>query len=235
MNKAQERFYRLFRLTIGATIHQSIKLIWEGEENIPLKGGAVVICNHRSDLDPIVLSLIINRPVNWFAGKYLFNMKLLGEFLKGIGAIPISPKRRVVEEAFAKGVEYLKDGQLLGIFPEGWDKIDSQQKLTLGNFHTGFVRLAIMGNVPVVPISLKSIEEIEANNLVNTDDRYKFGFPDELKGQDKRIVYKKAKIKIGKPMQIKIKLDDFDEDKNHKRLTAQAIRFKKILEGMLKI
>lgn len=234
MNKAQERFYRLFRLTIGATIHQSIKLIWEGEENIPREDGAVVICNHRSDLDPLVLSLVIDRPMNWFAGKYLFNMKLLGEFLNGIGAIPISPKRRVVEEAFAKGVECLKDGQLLGIFPEGWDKIDSKERLAMGNFHTGFVRLAILGNVPVVPMCLKSIEEIEANNLVNTDDRYKFGFPDELKGQDKRIVYKKAKIKIGKPMQIKVKLDELDEDKNHKRLTVQAKRFKKIIGEMLK-
>ena len=67
MNKAEERNYRLNRLLLGLLLETSMDLSLKGEENIPQEG-AVLVSNHRSDLDPLILSLRIEQPINWMAG-----------------------------------------------------------------------------------------------------------------------------------------------------------------------
>jgi len=201
MNRAEERNYRLNRLLLGLLLETSMDLSLKGEENIPQEG-AVLVSNHRSDLDPLILSLRIEQPINWMAGKYLYNIPLVREILSNAGTIPIS--RELKEKAYAKAAQALKKNQLVGIFPEGWDYIaDNIFNKPVGKFHPGFAQIALQNNALVIPTAIIEIEAEKEKTFFTPKLRKSLGYPEKLKEAPLRLVYKKAKIKIGRPIKLK--------------------------------
>ncbi|MGN1401217.1 MAG: lysophospholipid acyltransferase family protein [Bacillus sp. (in: firmicutes)] len=89
-----------------------------GAENIPENGGVLLCCNHIDNLDPPVLGIAATRPIHFMAKEELFNVPVLKHILPRINAFPV--KRGMSDrEALRTGLAILKEGKVLGLFPEG--------------------------------------------------------------------------------------------------------------------
>ena len=128
----------------------------QGDENIPEHGPAILVCNHVSLMDPVLLMGASPRPVRFIMDHEIFRLPLLGAFFRLGKAIPIAAQKvdaRVYEEAFARAREVLNDGDLLCIFPEGGLTRDGE----LGEFRAGVMKLLESNPVPVVPLALQNL------------------------------------------------------------------------------
>ncbi|MBI4362698.1 MAG: 1-acyl-sn-glycerol-3-phosphate acyltransferase [Euryarchaeota archaeon] len=199
MEPLQRAFYHLVQGALRPALEKAVKVRVVGKENIPVRGPGVLICNHRSDNDPFLLSLHLERPIHWMAARYLFNIPLVREFFQGVGAIPISRKPEVLEEALRRGGEVLEEGELVGIFPEGWGAIADRDPRNLHKFHTGFARIALPHRAPVIPAAIIGLEEAEEAVPIPGWLRELWGFPDHLRTYNTRVVFRSAEIRIGKP------------------------------------
>ncbi len=127
-----------------------------GDEHIPTQGAALLVCNHVSFVDPILLMAASPRPIRFIMDHNIFKMPLLGWFFRLAKAIPIAPQREdagTYELAFEKARAVLADGELLCIFPEGAITRDGQ----LGEFKGGVMKLLETNPVPVVPLALQNL------------------------------------------------------------------------------
>ena len=124
-----------------------------GLENIPHKGPAVVVCNHVSFMDPILLSGCIRRPMRFVMYFKIFDIPLLRFFFRNMKAIPIAGAREdeeLMNEAFDKVDEELAAGNIVCIFPEGGITRDGE----IQRFRPGIEKIIARRAVPVVPVSL---------------------------------------------------------------------------------
>lgn len=118
----------------------------DGLENIPEKGGALLIANHRTYLDVVLMSLVCPRPIRFLSSAEFEGFSFLGFVMRGMNTIPVSPDK--ARSAMKKAKEYLLAGELVGIFPEGCiSRNNSLQALK-----PGFERLAAETGVPVIPL-----------------------------------------------------------------------------------
>jgi len=127
-----------------------------GDENIPTTGAAILVCNHVSFVDAVLLMAASPRPIRFIMDQQIFKMPVLGWFFKLAKAIPIAPQRVdpvAYEQAFARAREVLNDGDLLCIFPEGGLTRDG----ALGEFKGGVMKLLESNPVPVVPLALQNL------------------------------------------------------------------------------
>src|SRR5438309_3092088 len=136
----------------------------EGLENVPTEGGAILAGNHQSFLDDVLLPLVIpGRKVVFLGKAEYFEKWYLRWFFKGAGMIPI---RRgggsAAEAALDTAVEALRDGKLIGIFPEGTRSPDG--KLYRGK--TGVARMALEAGVPVIPIAMINTDVVQPTGKV---------------------------------------------------------------------
>ena len=127
-----------------------------GDEHIPARGAAILVCNHVSFIDPVLLMAASPRPIRFIMDHRIFAMPVLGWFFKLAGAIPIAPQREdpgTYELAFERARTVLADGELLCIFPEGAITRDGE----LGEFKGGVMKLLESNPVPVVPLALQNL------------------------------------------------------------------------------
>ena len=127
-----------------------------GDENIPTTGAAILVCNHVSFVDAVLLMAASPRPIRFIMDQQIFKMPVLGWFFKLAKAIPIASQRvdpAAYEQAFARASEVLADGDLLCIFPEGALTRDGE----LGEFKGGVMKLLETNPAPVVPLALQNL------------------------------------------------------------------------------
>jgi len=127
-----------------------------GVENIPDKGPAVVVCNHVSYMDPIVLSACIRRPMRFVMYYKIFQLPLLRFLFQHAKAIPIASAKedeRLMREAFEKVDAELAAGNIVCIFPEGGITSDGEVQ----RFRPGIEKVIANRPVPVVPIALQNL------------------------------------------------------------------------------
>lgn len=137
-----ESLLRLIILVVGKCIYK-VKAV--DPLNIPKSGGALIISNHTSYVDALVLQMACPRPIRFIAFDAFHKSIWLGWALRLLGVIPISPKR--AREAIKDTVTALKNGELVCIFPEGQiTRTGSLLKLS-----KGFETIARGAGVPVIP------------------------------------------------------------------------------------
>ena len=127
----------------------------EGLENVPEKGGALLVVNHVSLLDWLFLVSSIDRPIRFLVDSSYFHHWFLRPFMKMLGAIPISAgSPRELMRAMKDAGQYLRDGELVCIFAEG----EITRTGTLLPFRRGLTRI-LKGNdqVPVIPGHLDQV------------------------------------------------------------------------------
>ncbi|MCY3899870.1 MAG: lysophospholipid acyltransferase family protein [Caldilineaceae bacterium] len=131
----------------------------EGAENIPRQGGAVLACNHPGGMDSFVLGFACPRQVFYMAKRELFNIHPVVSFLlHRIGAFPINRGARDTV-AIQYSVDLLKQGRVLGMFPEG----TRNRGRPMRRGKSGAVRIAIDAGVPVVPVAVQGIPHLHRN------------------------------------------------------------------------
>jgi 1-acyl-sn-glycerol-3-phosphate acyltransferase len=94
----------------------------QGDEHIPTQGAAVLVCNHVSYVDAVLLMAASPRPIRFLMDHRIFKVPLLGWLFQLAKAIPIAPQKedaQAYEAAFEAAVAVLREGDLLAIFPEG--------------------------------------------------------------------------------------------------------------------
>lgn len=108
---------------VGKTVcKMAIKPIYRfeviGSENFPKEGGVLLCTNHIHALDPVVVGINAPRPVHYMAKEEIFSTPIIGKILPKVYAFPV--KRGLSDrEALRKGLSVLKEGHVLGLFPEG--------------------------------------------------------------------------------------------------------------------
>jgi 1-acyl-sn-glycerol-3-phosphate acyltransferase len=127
------------------------RVIWrvavEGRVTLPLDQGAVIVCNHRSPIDPAFVALACDRQVHWMVAREYCKHPLVGWALKILQVIPTG--RGGIDTASTKlAIRYAQQGDLVGMFPEG--RINTTSNLMLPG-RPGVAFVALKTRVPVVP------------------------------------------------------------------------------------
>jgi 1-acyl-sn-glycerol-3-phosphate acyltransferase len=126
------------------------------EEHIPVQGAAILVCNHVSFIDAVLLMAASPRPIRFIMDHKIFRIPVLGALFRLAKAIPIASQRddpAVYEAAFKAARAVLADGELLCIFPEGAITRDGE----LGEFKGGVMKVLETHPVPVVPLALHNL------------------------------------------------------------------------------
>ena len=121
------------------------------EEKIPPEGPAVIASNHPSYLDPVLLSLQVERPIRFMAWDALFRVPLLGAFMRLFGAFPVDVRAGRGRDAYEQARALIQDGELVGIFPEGKRSRSGWMEERL---REGAARLAWETGAPLVPATI---------------------------------------------------------------------------------
>lgn len=116
---------------------------------IPRKGPAILVANHISALDPLILQAACPRLITWMMAKEYYDIPLLNNIFKLIGAIPVERSGRDLAATRA-AIRALEQGQLLGIFPEGRIALTSE----IQPLQTGVALVALKTGVPIYPAYL---------------------------------------------------------------------------------
>jgi 1-acyl-sn-glycerol-3-phosphate acyltransferase len=137
-------------------IHSVYRLEKSGLEHIPDEGPAVLVCNHVSFVDALIIAAACRRPVRFVMDHNIFRIPVLNFVFRVGGAIPIASARdnpQLLEQAYAQIAQALEHGDLVGIFPEG--RITDTGELY--PFRPGIRRIVERTPVPVVPMALRGL------------------------------------------------------------------------------
>ncbi len=132
------------------------RLQLRGDEHIPTSGAAILVCNHVSYIDAVLLMAASPRPIRFLMDHRIFATPVLGWLFRLGGAIPVAPQQEdpaAYERALAQARQVLEEGDLLGIFPEGGITRDGR----LGPFKGGIMKILQTHPVPVVPLALHNL------------------------------------------------------------------------------
>ncbi|WP_374643170.1 MFS transporter [Hydrogenophaga sp.] len=133
----------------------------QGDEQIPTEGAAVLVCNHVSFVDAVLLMAASPRPIRFLMDHRIFKVPVLGWLFRLAKAIPIAPQKEdpaAYEAAFREAVQVLREGDLLGIFPEGGITRDGQLQPFKGGVMKIIEQARAQGmDVPVIPMALTNL------------------------------------------------------------------------------
>ena len=129
----------------------------------------VLVANHKSLLDVVVLYLSFNRPLNFMAKAELFKFKPLGFILKKLGAFPVNRGENDFG-AVKTAMRILRNGDVLAIFPEG----TRNETVDADGAKAGAVMIASKSKVPVVAAAIKSDYKFRSNVKIYIDEPYRF-------------------------------------------------------------
>jgi 1-acyl-sn-glycerol-3-phosphate acyltransferase len=133
-----------------------------GRELVPKSGGVLVVSNHQSHLDPVLVGLAFDRRLNYVARDTLFGFAPFAWLMMSLDAIPIDREGTGLG-GLKESLRRLRDGEMLLIFPEGTRTRDGE----VGQLKPGFLALARRAKVPLLPVGLDgSYESWPRQNLV---------------------------------------------------------------------
>jgi 1-acyl-sn-glycerol-3-phosphate acyltransferase len=146
----------LMRFLVWMLIHSVYHVKKQGLDNIPDEGPAVLVCNHVSYVDALIIAGCIRRPVRFVMHYKIYNLPILNFIFRTAGAIPIAGKyedEALMDKAFADIDKALHDGDLVCIFPEG--KLTANGEMN--TFRPGIERVIQSTPVPVVAMALRGL------------------------------------------------------------------------------
>ena len=148
-----EYIVRLVMLMVTRIVY---RLKVRGDENLPTDGAAILVCNHVSFVDAIILGVCSPRPMIFIMDHRIFKMPGMGWFFRAVKAIPIAPQKEdpaAYERAFERARQVLNDGELLCLFPEGAITKDGK----IQTFKAGIMKILETNPVPVIPSALHNL------------------------------------------------------------------------------
>jgi 1-acyl-sn-glycerol-3-phosphate acyltransferase len=146
----------LMRFLAWLLIHTIHRVEVLGGERIPEEGPAVIVCNHVSYVDAIVIGAASPRPIRFVMDHRIFKTPLLGWIFRTAKAIPIAPAKEdpwLMEKAYVDIAQALHEGDLVCIFPEGKLTTDGE----INAFRGGIAKIVERSRVPVIPMALRGL------------------------------------------------------------------------------
>ncbi len=146
----------LLRLLSWCLVSAFYRIRLSGVERIPATGPAIIVSNHVSFVDALVLMAMSPRPIRFVMDLGIFCIPVLSWLFRQAKAIPITSAKadaQLVERAFARVSQELRDGQLVCIFPEG--RITESGELNV--FRPGIARILARDPLPVIPVALQGL------------------------------------------------------------------------------
>lgn len=148
----------LLRFVAWVATHLVYRFRIQGGGHIPVAGAAVLVCNHVSFIDAVLLMAASPRPIRFLMGRGMFAMPVLGMLFRLAKVIPITPQNddpQAYATAFERAAQALRDGELLAIFPEGGLTRDGGLQGFKGGIMKILRRAEADGlDVPVIPMAL---------------------------------------------------------------------------------
>lgn len=144
----------IFRFIVWILTHSCYRVKHKNLKYLPENGGALLVCNHVSYLDALLLSAVCPRLIRFVMEEDYANLPPLRRFLRRAGVIPISADNRTsIRRAFSEVEKALSEGHLVCIFPEGRLTSDGE----MNEFMRGIDIILRRSPVPVIPIALKGL------------------------------------------------------------------------------
>ncbi|MGS0738449.1 MFS transporter [Pseudomonas sp. GG8] len=144
------------RFMIWLLGHSMYRVEHRNLELIPEEGAALLVCNHVSFVDALLIGGAVRRPIRFVMYYKIYNLPVLNFIFRTAGTIPIAGRNEdlaIYDQAFKKIAEYLKNGELVCIFPEGKLTADGE----INEFKGGLSRILQDTPVPVIPLALQGL------------------------------------------------------------------------------
>lgn len=148
---------RLLNVLLGPITHR----VWRGQQNLPQSGGIVVVANHISNVDPLVLAQYLSYSGRWpryLAKASLFSIPVVGRALRAIGQIPVHRESGAARQAVRFADEAIEQGKAVVVYPEGTITLDPDLWPMQGR--SGAVRIALKTGCPVIPVGQWGAQDI---------------------------------------------------------------------------
>ena len=191
-----------FACRVGAFI-SGAEVTVKGLGNIPEDRPCVFVLNHRSIFDIILTYVYLKQPTGFIAKKELGGIPFFSTWLSIANTLFLD--RKDIRKGYAtmmKGIENVKRGVSMAIFPEGTRNKDKEHPFSLQEFHEASFKLATRPNVPIVPIAIYNTDNCFENHRPwIRKTKVKFTFlepivPDELAPEDRKFIGKYTRGKI---------------------------------------
>lgn len=143
-------FYKSAQAILRPLARVLFRLRGENGGGLPETGPVVLVCNHKANLDPVFMGIIIDRALYFMAKEELFHVPVLAPLIRFLGAFPV---RRGVGDtaAMAYAQRLLSEGKVVAMFPEGTRQRNGDVPM---RFKAGAARLAFEKKCPVVPVAM---------------------------------------------------------------------------------
>ncbi|WP_449104039.1 MFS transporter [Pseudomonas veronii] len=144
------------RFMIWLLSHSMYRVEHRNLELIPDEGAALLVCNHVSFVDALLIGGAVRRPIRFVMYYKIYRLPVLNFIFRTAGTIPIAGRNediQIYEKAFTRIAQYLKNGELVCIFPEG--KLTSDGEMN--EFRGGVTRILEETPVPVIPLALQGL------------------------------------------------------------------------------
>ena len=142
-------FYNLGKVLTGFLFRIWFRLEFHGVENQPMDRGYILCCNHRSALDPVLVAQKVKKPVRYMAKAELFENGFVRFIISHLGAFPVA-RGKGDTSAIEQAVETVKNGWVLGLFPEGTRSPNDQ----LLRFKSGAAVIAAQSGGDLLPAAI---------------------------------------------------------------------------------
>lgn len=143
------RFYRFAKVVCNVVCKLWFKLEYYGMENLPTDRGYILVGNHQSYWDPVMMGLKLDTTLTFMANEKLFHKPVLAPVIRGLGAFPVNLKKPDMT-AIRTAKKVVKDGKVLALFPEGTRSHDGK----LLKFKGGVIYIASVTGEDVVPVCI---------------------------------------------------------------------------------
>src|SRR5437763_422277 len=152
---------RAASLSMKVLFGYSSRIYVVGCEHINRTGGFLLASNHISHFDPPIISSVARRKIDWMAMAEFFPIPWLGHFLRAVDAFPAA-RDRADSKTIRSAIDRLKDGRIVGVFPEGGIRDGASSLLQGAPLRAGASSLAHMASVPIVPCVILGSDRLYA-------------------------------------------------------------------------
>lgn len=169
--------YAFARVVLSGAVHIYGRAEFLGLRHVPASGPALLVCNHPSDFDPVVLGIAIPRTLRFMGAGSEFRRVFVGRVIPRLGAFPVE-RGRVDRRALRTAIDLLAAGEVVAMFPEGDDSPGPP-----ASFENGVGFVAMRSGAPVVPAAIRGADGIVVRRrLARPPVRLRIGPPLDLAG-----------------------------------------------------
>lgn len=135
--------------------------IWRQPGAVEFPGGAIVVANHISHFDPFFLSFSFRRVIDWMTTEEFYENPFEAAWLRAVNTFPVN-RKRPDRRALRIGVERLRAGRFVGVFPDGGIRAGETSILGGVTPKSGAAALARLANVPIIPCVILGTDRLYA-------------------------------------------------------------------------